>query len=130
RRLFVLNPLRLIVDVAYRPVPLFPDRNPLTGAPLDLSHSVLRSVSPIHCEYLGNMGVHGSMAISIVVQGRLWGMFACHHYAPHLVSPAVRMSCRLLSQVVSLMVERLLATRRSETIAQGQHLRSAIIERV
>lgn len=130
RRLFVLNPIRLIVDVAYQPVPLQPDRNPATGGAIDLSHAVLRSVSPIHCEYLGNMGVHGSMAISIVVQGRLWGMFACHHYAPHLVSPAVRMTCRLLSQVVSLMVERLLALRRSDAIARGQNVRSAIIDRV
>jgi chemotaxis family two-component system sensor kinase Cph1 len=130
RRLFILNPIRLIVDVAYKPVPLVPDRNPLTGAPIDLSHAVLRSVSPIHCEYLGNMGVHASMAISIVVQGRLWGMFACHHYQPLLVSAPVRRTCRLLSQVVSLMAERLLATRRSEQVARGQKIRSALVERV
>ncbi len=129
RRLFVLNPIRLIVDVAYEPVPLQPDHNPVTGGRIDLSHAVLRSVSPIHCEYLGNMGVHGSMAISIVVQGRLWGMFACHHYAPHLVSPAVRRACRLLSQIVSLLAERLQALRRSDGMARGQSLRAAIIER-
>lgn len=130
RRLFVLNPIRLIVDVAYQPVPLSPDRHPHTGRPIDLSHAVLRSVSPIHCEYLGNMGVHASMAISIVVQGRLWGMFACHHYRPLLVSATVRRTCRLISQVVSLMAERLLATRRTALVARGQSVRSALIERV
>lgn len=130
RRLFVLNPIRLIVDVAYKPVPLVPDHNPVTGGHIDLSHAVLRSVSAIHCEYLGNMGVHASMAISIVVQGRLWGMFACHHYKPHLVSAPVRRTCRLLSQVVSLMAERLLAMRRTELIARGQSMRSTLVERV
>jgi len=69
------------------PVPIVPERNQ-DGRPLDLSLSTLRSVSPIHIEYLKNMGVGASLSISIIVDGKLWGLFACHHYAaPHLRAP-------------------------------------------
>src|SRR5690606_38226403 len=57
RRLYTTNWTRLIADVSYTPVPLVPVHDPDTGTPLDLSHSVLRSVSPIHLEYLATMGV-------------------------------------------------------------------------
>lgn len=129
RRLYVLNPLRLIVDVAYKPVPIFPQNNPLTDAPLDLSKSVLRSVSPIHIEYLTNMGVHASMSISIVVNGKLWGMVACHHMSPYLVPRAVRMSCQLLSQIVSVLVERTLSQEHVKAIEHSASTRIKITER-
>lgn len=130
RRLFVPNPVRVMADVKYRPVPLIPDIHPMTGGRIDLSHAVLRSVPPGHCQYMRSLGVHGWMAIAIVAQGRLWGMFACHHYAPHTISARVRTTCRLLSQMVSLMVERLLAMQRTGQIARGQTLRTAIAGRV
>jgi light-regulated signal transduction histidine kinase (bacteriophytochrome) len=130
RALFVKNPVRLIADVGYRPAALRPDRNPVTGHPVDLSYASLRGVSPIHVEYLTNMGVRASMSVSMVSQGRLWGMFACHHYAPRLASPAVRMTCRLLSQVVSMMVERFLATEQAQAQAVASRQRLQILERV
>jgi light-regulated signal transduction histidine kinase (bacteriophytochrome) len=130
RLLFIKNPVRLIPDVAYRPIPVEPDRNPRTGRPIDLSLAALRSVSPIHVEYLTNMGVRASMAVSVVVAGRLWGLFACHHYAPLLVNPAVRLTCRLLSQVVSVAVERFVARGLADSMARTQHMRNAIAERV
>jgi len=129
RRLYVLNPLRLIADVAYRPVPLTPQINPLTDAPLDLSRSVLRSVSPIHIEYLSNMGVMASMSISIVVNGKLWGMIACHHMSPYLVPRAVRMSCQLLSQIVSVLVERTLSQEHAKAIEYSSTMRRKISDR-
>jgi len=67
---------------------------------------VLRSVSPIHIEYLTNMGVQASMSISIVVGDRLWGLIACHHTSPRRVPHAARMACNLLAQVVSVLVTR------------------------
>lgn len=130
RLLFVKNPIRLIPDVSYAPVPIEPDRNPATGTHIDLSHASLRSVSPIHIEYLTNMGVRASMSVSVVVGDRLWGLFACHHSSPHLVSPAVRLTCRLLSQVVSVAVERFEATLHAERMAHAQRLRVAIAGRV
>lgn len=104
RRLYVLNSLRLIADIGYRPVPLVGQPG---DAPLDLTHAVLRSVSPIHIEYLQNMGVGASMSVSIVVAGELWGMVACHHMAPRQVPYSVRMSCDVLAQVVSATVQTL-----------------------
>lgn len=106
RRLYVLNPLRLIADVGYVPVVVRPAVNPLTGASLDMSHSVLRSVSPVHIEYLTNMKVGASMSISIVVGDRLWGLIACHHMTPRRAPHAVRMACNILAQVVSVLVAR------------------------
>lgn len=118
RRLYVLNSLRLIGDVSYRPVPLIGRAG---DAPLDLTHAVLRSVSPIHIEYLQNMGVGASMSVSIVVAGELWGMVACHHMSPRQVPYSVRMSCDVLAQVVSSTVQTLQArdgaARRAEAAA-------------
>lgn len=81
RELYRRNLLRVITSVNAAPVPI------LSGPtkPLDLSMSMLRAVSPIHLEYLRNMGVEASMSISIVVEGRLWGLFACHHYSLSLI---------------------------------------------
>ena len=80
RELYLRTPFRVIADVDGETVPIVPARDE-AGAPLDLSLSVLRSVSPIHLEYLRNMGVRASLSISIIVGGKLWGLFACHHYA-------------------------------------------------
>ena len=109
RRLYVANPIRLIADCNYSAVPVWPSQNGLTGAPIDMSHSVLRSVSPVHLEYLKNMGIAASMSISIVVSGRLWGLFACHHATPRLVPHGLRMACVVLSDIVSALVERHIA---------------------
>ena len=76
---------RIIADIDAVPVAVLPQLDE-HGQPLDLSMSVLRSVSPIHIEYLKNMGVGASLSISIVVDGKLWGLFACHHYGPRLPS--------------------------------------------
>lgn len=128
RRLYVVNAIRLIADVGYRPVPLEPQRHPVTGAPFDLSHSVLRSVSPIHCEYLGNMGVAASMSISIVIDGRLWGLFACHHMTPRVVAHAVRMAAQLLSQMCGVVIERVESANRRALQAQVSERRTALVE--
>lgn len=77
RKIYQLNRLRLIVDSTYRPVDITPSRNPATGQPVDLTLASLRSVSPVHLEYLHNMGVGSSMSISLLGEdGRLWGLIA------------------------------------------------------
>lgn len=128
RRLYVLSPIRLIADVGYQPVPLVPEVAPHTRAPLDLSESMLRSVSPVHVEYLMNMGVAASMSISIVVKGRLWGLFACHHGTPYLVPHAVRMSCQVLSQIVSMLVDRNLTAQHAAALQRSIALRDVILQ--
>lgn len=102
RRLYELNRLRLIADAGYAPVSIEPVLNPQTGQPLDLSFASLRSVSPVHLEYLRNMGVGSSMSISLLTEeGRLWGLIACHHRTAHFVPYDIRMVCDLLAQTIS-----------------------------
>jgi len=108
RALYEKNWIRLISDVDYTPAPLVPDIDPASGTPLDLTYATLRSVSPIHVEYLQNMGVRASMSISLLRNGRLWGLIACHHYAgPHLPPFATRAAAEFLGSTLSLrLVER------------------------
>ncbi len=103
RALYEKNWIRLISDVNYTPTPLVPAVDPETGSPLDLTYATLRSVSPIHVEYLQNMGVHASMSISLLRRGRLWGLIACHHYAgPHLPPFGTRAAAEFLGSTLSL----------------------------
>jgi light-regulated signal transduction histidine kinase (bacteriophytochrome) len=104
RRLFVTNPVRAIADIGSEPVPLVPVIGPLTGRPLDMTHTFLRSPSPVHVEYLRNMGVAASLAISIVVDERLWGVIACHHYAPRPIDCLTRSVCELIARNLSLQI--------------------------
>ena len=104
RRLFLLNPLRTIADVASVPVPIVPAIGPLTGKALDLTNSVLRSASPVHLEYLRNMDVQSSMTVSIIVEHRLWGMIACHDPVPHRIDHSTRSVCELIAQTLSSQV--------------------------
>jgi two-component system, chemotaxis family, sensor kinase Cph1 len=105
RALYERNWIRLIADIGYEPSPLVPAGNPLTGRPLDLSDAWLRSVSPIHVEYLRNMGVQASMSVSLLREGRLWGLIACHHYAGSHEPPyEACATAELLAQMLSVRV--------------------------
>ncbi len=110
RALYTTNWMRLIPDAGYERVPLEPPANPLTGRPLDLSGAMLRSVSPVHLEYLANMGVMSSMSVSLIDRGRLWGLIACHHYAgPHRPSYADRTAAEFLGRTASLLLHTVVA---------------------
>ena len=104
RELYRRNMLRMITDVNATPVPILPQRDQ-SGQPLDLSLSVLRAVSPIHIEYLKNMGVQASLSISIIVDGKLWGLFACHHYSPRCPTFERRSVSELFAQMFSMRLE-------------------------
>ena len=101
RELYRRNRLRIIPDAGYTPVPIR-SHDP---APLDLSDSVLRSVSPVHIEYMHNMGTLASMSVSILRDGRLWGLISCHNREPRRVSFQVRDACDFLTQIFSLQIE-------------------------
>ena len=99
RDLYVLNTVRIIPDAMYAPSPLRGiGRRPMET--LDLSTSILRSVSPFHMEYMRNMGTMSSMSISIVCEGRLWGLVSAHHTEPRMVPYLVRSACDLLTKLV------------------------------
>jgi len=145
RKLFLMNPSRSIADVAAKPVPIVPQIGPLTGTPLDLTRSCLRSAAPIHLKYLRNMAVQSSMTLSIVVNHRLWGLMACHGAVPHRLDQPTHSVCELMVQIfasqVTLRIDNValqsrLTSRRtlekylagvesSESLAQAGHFQGA-----
>lgn len=103
RKLYVSNTIRMISDTASVPVELEP-RIAFSEEPVDMSFAQLRSVSPIHCQYLNNMGVSASLSISIIVDGALWGLIACHHDRPKVTALPLRIGAELFGQYFSLHI--------------------------
>jgi light-regulated signal transduction histidine kinase (bacteriophytochrome) len=101
RRLYTTNLVRVVANVDAVPVPIVPEISPASGQALDLTYSAIRSLSPIHIEYLRNIGVHASMVISLIQNGRLWGLVACHHLGPKPASMGLREAGVFLSRLVS-----------------------------
>ncbi|KHK63412.1 ATP-binding protein [Pseudomonas frederiksbergensis] len=104
RELYRTNWLRIIPNADYTPVPLVPELRPDTQAPLDLSFSTLRSVSPIHRQYMKNMGVLSSMSISLMKGEQLWGLISCGNRQPLHVPHEMRMACQTIGQILSLQI--------------------------
>jgi light-regulated signal transduction histidine kinase (bacteriophytochrome) len=105
RQLYALSPIRLIQDANYTPAPLVPALNPVTGKPNDLSFAVLRSVSPVHLQYMRNMHTLASMSVSLMVKGKLWGLISCHNEDPSPVPFEQRTACEQLGQLLALCIE-------------------------
>lgn len=105
RALYTRNLLRIIADVDGEPSPIVPAVD-ADGAPLDLSLSTLRSVSPIHLEYLRNMQVGASMSVSIVKDGKLWGLLACHNAKPKVLSFEVRTAAEFFGQLFAYVLDQ------------------------
>lgn len=104
RQLYIKNLLRLIVDVNYSPVPIFTREN-TDNSGLDLSYATLRSVSPIHIEYLKNMGVSATLTISLLHNGRLWGLIACHHYSAKYIDHYTRVAAQLQGHFLTSQIQ-------------------------
>lgn len=104
RAMYLKNWLRFIPDVSYVPARLHPVMHPTAPRPPDMTHAVLRSVSPIHIQYLHNMGVAATMTISIIQDGVLWGMITCHHLTPRLVSYELRELCLFIGKTFSALL--------------------------
>ncbi len=104
RALYAANPIRIIPNVSYQPVRIEPATDPKTGEALDLSGAQLRSVSPVHLEYMRNMGTAASMSISIMVNGTLWGLVSCHSADPHMVSAPIRDACDFVVQSLAIKI--------------------------
>ncbi len=116
RALYIRNLLRVIPDVNYVAAVLQPEWN--ASVPLDMSDSILRSVSPVHLQYLRNMGVAASASISIVKDGVLWGLIACHNETPRVIPYDVRAACRTLAGNLARQIKT-----REETDAYRERLR-------
>ena len=101
RALYTQNLVRIVSDVSAVPASILPPLNPISQLPLDMTYSALRSLSPIHLEYLKNMQVAGSMVISLLQNGQLWGLISCHQLTPKRVSFAMREAAQFISRMVS-----------------------------
>ncbi|HYO55209.1 ATP-binding protein [Archangium sp.] len=130
RALYTRNTLRLIADARAAPVPLVPPIPPSLGRPLDLSGASLRSVSPVHLEYLANMGVGASMSISLLRSGSLWGLIACHHRTPFVVPAATRRACDVLARLVALQLASEERATVSAELVRRAHLQTQLVERL
>jgi light-regulated signal transduction histidine kinase (bacteriophytochrome) len=132
RAMFLSSWLRTVPDVGYTPIPIQPTLDPSNGQPLDLGQTLLRSVSPIHVEYLKNMGVGGSLTISLLREGRLWGLIACHHRGPRYLSHRERSACELIGRLASALLgaceARADVERRRRLEEVHQRLRTSLIQ--
>jgi len=128
----VRNRVRVLVDVDYEPALLVPRLLPGGGdsgsGELDMSLSFLRSMSPLHLQYLRNMGVTGTLVVSLVREGRLWGLIACHHDAPRHVSFAARTATELLAEVISTRIAAIENYARAQVAIQVRRLEQRLIE--
>jgi chemotaxis family two-component system sensor kinase Cph1 len=104
RELYKLNLTRIIADVNTTPSKIYTTTDGAETS-LDLTHSQLRAVSPIHIQYLKNMGVHSSFSISLIYKKELWGLIACHNYSPRFIDYKSRESSKLIGQVLSSALE-------------------------
>ena len=128
RLLYAINWLRFIGDVAYTPSPLVPELDPKTSMPLDMSHAVLRSVSPIHIEYLRNMGVTASMSISLLRDGKLTGLIACHHYSgPRFIPYRIRDTSEHFGQMLSWQLDVIESAERAERALRIKQIESSVV---
>lgn len=119
RALYLRNPFRVIADVNADTVPLLAS-NADVEPPLDLSLAVTRAVSAVHVEYLRNMGVTASLSVSIIVDGALWGLIACHHDKPRLPTFVVRTAAELFGQMYSMTLEGRLRNAQEQEDRQAQ----------
>lgn len=130
RALYLKNQIRLISNVEGKPSPIWPSINPVTGAPPDLSMCGIRGVSPIHLEYLGNMGVRATMSIAIIEEGELWGLIACHHYSPKVVDYRTRDAIRFLGSMISTHLSLQTANNFRHQILENNLVRSSLFEQM
>ena len=105
RELYMQNLLRLIVDINYEPVPIYTVDDGNDAKNLNLSLSILRSTSPMHVQYLSNMGVGATLTISLIHKKKLWGLIACHHYSQKNLTPEIRLAAQLQGHFITSQID-------------------------
>ncbi len=128
RELYLRNRVRVLVDVHYEPSVLETAAESADNSPLDMSMSFLRSMSPLHLQYLKNMGVTATLVVSLVREGKLWGLIAAHHYSPRNVRFAVRAACDLLAEVMSTRIAAIENYAHAQVAVMVRRLEQRLIE--
>lgn len=101
RELYKKNWVRLTPNVDLEPSRLIPGVKDSGRKPLDMTNSILRSLSPIHLQYVRNQGLKASMSMSLVTHDHLWGIVSCHSREPSYIPQNIRLECENLSQLFS-----------------------------
>ncbi|MCS7100578.1 MAG: GAF domain-containing protein [Burkholderiaceae bacterium] len=127
RELYLRNRVRVLVDVDYAPAPIEPRHRP-DGAELDMSMCYLRSMSPLHLQYLRNMGVTATLVVSLVRERKLWGLIACHHYAPRNLRYALRAACDLLAEAIATRIAAIENYAQAQVAIMVRRLEQRLIE--
>jgi light-regulated signal transduction histidine kinase (bacteriophytochrome) len=130
RRLYETNRIRLLVDVAYEAVPLIAGEDATLDGQLDMSLCALRSVSPIHIQYLKNMGVSATLVVSLMAGGSLWGLVSCHHYSPRNISYETKAACEVLAEVVATRIAALESFARVEGELAIRRIEKRVVEAI
>ncbi|MFN8089108.1 MAG: EAL domain-containing protein [Mycobacterium sp.] len=130
RDLYSRNLFRALADTEAMSADLVPPTHPVTGEVLDMSYATLRSMSPVHIEYLRNMGAQASMSISLITSGKLWGLIACHHSEPRRVSFDVRGLALFIGTTASLKLTNLESSARSNFLARVQEILVSVTRQV
>lgn len=125
RELYKLNLTRLIADVNTSDSAILTYNE---DKPLDLTNGGLRAVSPIHIQYLKNMGVDSSFSISLITKGELWGLIACHNYTPKFIDYKAREGSKLIGQILSSALEYRQEEEDAEIIAEFKDTASVLSE--
>lgn len=125
RELYKLNLTRLIADVNKNDAPIITYKE---DAPLNLTNSGLRAVSPIHIQYLKNMGVQSSFSISLISHGELWGLIACHNYSPKFIDYKAREGSKLIGQILSSALEYREDEEEAEVVEQFKNTANVLAE--
>lgn len=127
RELYLQNPVRLLQDVDAETCGLTPQDHPITGRPLDMSQAVLRAMSPMHVQYLRNMDVGASLSASLVIDGKLWGLVACHHRTAHFVTYSTRATLSLYAIVMAAQLKTKQNSRENRLIAEARSAALSIL---
>ncbi|WP_103668060.1 ATP-binding protein [Pseudanabaena sp. BC1403] len=133
RYLYTINWLRFLVDINAQPVGLVtsdPQDSEMPVKLLDMSHCVLRSISPIHIEYLKNMGVGASMSVSLIQQKHLWGLIVCHHNSAKYIPYEIRTVCEFLGHLLSSELAAKEANENLDYKLQLKTIQSKFVERL
>jgi light-regulated signal transduction histidine kinase (bacteriophytochrome) len=118
--------IRLIPNADYTAAPVLP-----AGAePLELSQSGIRSVSQVHRAYLAKMGVAASLSRPIVLQGKIWGLIACHHSTPRYLPHRLRAACDLFADTAASQLEMKLATEDCDSRLLATNVHEELVTRM
>jgi two-component system, chemotaxis family, sensor kinase Cph1 len=128
RDLYLLNRVRVLVDVNAAAAALLPRSVPELGGELDMSHCRLRSMSPLHLQYLRNMGVTATLVVSLVREGQLWGLVACHHYQPRRLSAPLWAAVDLLGELIATRITAIESYAHAQVAVQVRRLEQRLLE--